>query len=241
MALVLSHETGWNIAAITISVIKSQTAGGETGAELRKIERWVWRKCCKEIKRSNRRTHIQSHSEARNPSHFEYDLKWRSQLKSKVTAYYKREGQTNSRFLHGPLAGLGLLGPAAQEYTHGEDEHQERDSRRRGHQHEAAITGLVPGGILCGTDRSDMKGNMHHTDSEISKTMSSSPPGKTSKGNLLFVCGRKGCLSDGYAAVRSTDLQEVWFICLIIPFMCIYFPVKYNICRFWGPYVWWTK
>lgn len=39
-------------------------------------------------------------------------------------------GADSSCFLHGSLAGPGLLGPAAQEYSHGEDEHQERDSRR---------------------------------------------------------------------------------------------------------------
>lgn len=73
--------------------------------------------------------------------------------------------QTNSCSLHGSLAGLGLLGPAAQEHTHGEDEHQERHSPRRGHQHETSITRLIPGGILCGTNHSDMKVKMHHTDS----------------------------------------------------------------------------
>lgn len=102
--------------------------------------------------------------------------------------------QTSYCSLHGSLAGLGLLGPAAQEYAHGEDEYQERCRRRRGHQHETAITRLIPGGILCGTNQSDMKGNMHHIDS-ISKTRSFLPPGKASKGNLLLVYERKEHLS----------------------------------------------
>lgn len=102
--------------------------------------------------------------------------------------------------LHGTLAGFGLLGPVAQEHAHGQDEHQQGHGRRRGHQHEAAITRLVPGGVLCGTNQSDMKGNMHHTDSEISKTESFPPVGKASKGKALFVCGRKAPVwtSDGF-------------------------------------------
>lgn len=114
--------------------------------------------------------------------------------------------QTSRRSLHGSLAGLAPLGPAAQEHAHGEDEDQERHSRRRGHQHETAITRLIPGGILCGTDQSDMKGNMHHRDSKISKTTGFLPPGKASKGNVLFVCGRKERLSvwssDGHTEVH---------------------------------------
>lgn len=35
---------------------------------------------------------------------------------------------------------------------------------------------------------------MHHTESEISRTISFLPPGKASKGNVLLVCERKDCL-----------------------------------------------
>lgn len=103
----------------------------------------------------------------------------------------RADNHRESCFLHGSLAGLGLLGPAAQEHTHGEDEHHESHNDRRGHQNETAITSLTPRGILCGTDQSDMKGNMHHTECKISKTTSFLPPGKASKGNLRFVCGRQ--------------------------------------------------
>lgn len=108
-----------------------------------------------------------------------------------MITYHEREADTNTQTshhsLHGSLAGPGPLGPAAQEDAHREDEYQESCRCRRGHQHETSVTRLIPGGILCGTNQSDMKGNMHHKDFVISKTMSSSPPGKTSKGKLLFV------------------------------------------------------
>lgn len=103
--------------------------------------------------------------------------------------------QTSYCSLHGSLAGPHLLGPVAQEYAHREDEHQEKGRRCRGHQPEMAVTRLVPGGILCGTNQSDMKRDMHHIDSVISKTMSFLSPGKASKGNLLLVCERKEHLS----------------------------------------------
>jgi len=47
MASTLWHETEWNNAAITITVIWSQTAGGEMEAELGEIERRVWKRCSK--------------------------------------------------------------------------------------------------------------------------------------------------------------------------------------------------
>lgn len=54
---------------------------------------------------------------------------------------------------------------------------------------------------------------MHHTDSEISKTISFLPPGKASKGNVLLVCEIKrlsGVRSD--AAVHSAARR---YICLL--------------------------
>lgn len=116
---------------------------------------------------------------------------------SKVLLYREigSDKHWDSCFLHRSLAGVGELGPAAQEHTHGEDEHNESHCHRRGHQNETAITRLIPWCILCETDESDMKGNMHHTEYKISKTTSFLPLGKASKGNLLFVCGRQDCRS----------------------------------------------
>lgn len=59
------------------------------------------------------------------------------------------------------------------------------------------------GASSAGTDQSDMKANMHHTDSEISETTSFPPAGKASKGNLLFVCGRKERLSGVQMVIPS--------------------------------------
>lgn len=75
---------------------------------------------------------------------------------------------------------------------------------------------------------------MHHTDSEISRTMRFTPPGKASNGNMVFVCGGNEWLS-GVQMVRElsytalifkrsafyTFLRTGW----LSPFMCIRFHI----------------
>lgn len=75
-------------------------------------------------------------------------------------------------FLHGSFDGPGSLGPAAKKHSHGQKEDQESRHRRWGHQNETAIGGLVPGGVLCGTDELDMKEHMHHMECKIGWTNS---------------------------------------------------------------------
>lgn len=70
--------------------------------------------------------------------------------KCKVIAHHERGSQTSHHSLHGSLVGPGFLDPAAHKYAHGEEEHQETHCRSNGHHPHLAITGLVPGGILCG-------------------------------------------------------------------------------------------
>lgn len=141
----------------------------------------------------------------------------------------------NNCFLHGPLAGRVLLGPLAQENSHGEDEHHERHSRCRGHQQEAAIRRLIPGGILCGTDQSDRKRHMHHTESKISKTMSSLPPGEPSRCNHRFVCLRKTVpLIQTLIVLYIAQILKMFACCNFknsqtVPFMCFNSQFLYNV------------
>lgn len=93
----------------------------------------------------------------------------------------KREA--NSIFLHGPLGGLGAFGPAAQEYAHWGNKHQKDGHRHRGHQHELAITGSIPGRIHCGTKWRDISWDLHHVASR-----------------QLFDCGKKEALIQSLAA-----------------------------------------
>ncbi len=71
---------------------------------------------------------------------------------------------------------------------------------------------------------------MHHTESEISRTISFLPPGKASKGNVLLVCERKDCLE--FILMLSltvlfvdTSAYYSFKICLIFLFMWMHFQI----------------
>lgn len=165
--------------------------------------KWVQIKCCKKL---NRHTHMHSDSEAHNPSDSEHDLRW-SWVKSK---------HTNSHSLHGPLAGLGLLGPGAKEYTHWEDEHQETRSGSRGHQRETTISRLIPGGILCGADQSDKKLKMHHTKVWAFHLQAKFLKATSCQRRRVSICSSESCTQHWCSrslpfTILKTDLLSSWY------------------------------